>query len=172
MRFPHTQKGLWLIRSVTAVFVGINDVCWPIDPAVDVGKLFADAIEPLYASGARRFLIFNNPPRMRASGPVINPTPGFVRHHARIDAWNAALALSIAALRQRHEDARVYSLDTHALFMDIFDNPEKHDFRAEHVGRAHGGAIWMDGLHPTSRVHEIIADEIQSLLEREQQEQV
>ena len=158
------------MRSVTAVFVGINDVCWPIDPVEEVGKLFAEAVEPLYASGARRFLILNNPPRMRASGPVINPSPGFVRHHAKIDAWNAALTSSIAALRQRHEDARVYSLDTHALFTDIFDNPEKHGFVAGDVGRAHGGAIWMDGLHPTSRVHGIIADEVQSLLQSEHRE--
>ena len=55
----------------------------------------------------------------------------------------------------------IYS--SYALFDNILSNPEKYGFHAQDV-RKPGGAIWMDRLHPTSKMHEIIAGDIQEFL--------
>jgi phospholipase/lecithinase/hemolysin len=54
----------------------------------------------------------------------------------------------------------VYAIDSWSLFTDVFDNPEKYGFTAKDVNRAYGGKMWMDGLHPKSAFHEIIADTV------------
>lgn len=143
-----------------ALWIGINDCCFNIGPAEKVADLFERAIKPLYERGIRYFVIFEVPPRMRPYGFIVQPTPGFLRHHAKIDVWNQALLQQVASLEPQYTDIRAFIFPAHALFLDIFENPGGYGFSQEDVGRAYGGKIWMDGLHPTSAVHSIIADRL------------
>lgn len=42
--------------------------------------------------------------------------------------------------------------------------PEVCGFDKEHV-RKHGGSVWMDSLHPTSKVHDHIARNLADFLQ-------
>ena len=53
---------------------------------------------------------------------------------------------------------------SHATFTKILDNPEKYDFKAADV-RRQGGSVWVDQLHPTSKVHRVVAQEVAEFLE-------
>jgi hypothetical protein len=48
-------------------------------------------------------------------------------------------------------------------FNRILDDPKKHGFPKRDI-RARGGSIWMDYLHPTSRIHDFIARDISMFL--------
>lgn len=49
------------------------------------------------------------------------------------------------------------------LFHDVMDNLDKYGFGAEKGGSGVGGFL-VDGLHPTSKMHNIIAREISIFL--------
>ena len=51
------------------------------------------------------------------------------------------------------------------LFNAILDEPKRYGFSEEEIGKQ-GGEMWRDLLHPTSRVHEIIAKELVGFLKR------
>lgn len=67
-------------------------------------------------------------------------------------------------MQVEHPDICILTFSSWDLFTDIYDNPEKYGFKAEDVDQAYGGKMWMDGLHPTSAVHRIIADHVHSML--------
>lgn len=141
----------------------MNDTCFNINPAERVSDLFERAVEPLLKDGVRHLVLFEVPPRLRKFGPIVDPSPGFVRHHAKIDAWNQALKQKIGEWKHKYPDVDIRLFPTHGLFTDIFESPGGNGFNEEDVGRAYGGKIWMDGLHPTSAVHSLIADRLLQL---------
>lgn len=73
------------------------------------------------------------------------------------------------SLQAAHTDVDISIFPTHDLFMDIFENPVAYTFAEKDVGQAYRGRIWMDGLHPTSAVHSIIADRLLLHLQQQQQ---
>jgi phospholipase/lecithinase/hemolysin len=52
------------------------------------------------------------------------------------------------------------------VFQDILDNPIAYSFERYDPSKAHGG-IWVDGLHPTEEVHDIVAEEFERFLSGE-----
>lgn len=148
---------------MSACFVGINDVCFDIDPQEWVRRLFDCCIAPLHDAGARNFLIFDNPPRMRPSRSTFY-SPTYEEHHVKIKAWNKTLWELSEKIEVNDPYTSVFVFPTWNLFSDILDNPERCGFLNEDVNRGYGGRMWMDGLHPTSAVHKIIADQVVGLL--------
>jgi len=49
------------------------------------------------------------------------------------------------------------------MFENILDHPEKHGIWPEET-KKRVGRIWMDGLHPTSAIHGIIASHMADFL--------
>lgn len=146
-----------------ACFVGINDVCFDIDPCERVNCLFDYCIAPLHDAGARKFLLFDNPPRMRASRSTSH-SPNYEQHHQKIKSWNQTLWDLSERVERNHSGTSVFVFPTWDLFTDMFDNPEKYGFSSEDVNRGYGGRMWVDGLHPTSAVHKVIASQVVDLL--------
>lgn len=138
-------------------------MCFDIDVAECVNRLFDYGIAPLHEAGARNFLIFDIPPRMRASGSTSHST-SYVQHHEKVRTWNETLWKRSEEIEQIHSQTSICIFPTWDLFTDIFDNPDIYGFSSEDVNRGYGGQIWMDGLHPTSAVHKIIADQLVELL--------
>lgn len=85
----------------------------------------------------------------------INPQP--------YNNWNRSLDKAIVEFSAAHDDLSALVFSSFDLFNRLLDDPEKFGFKAEDRRRA-GGGIWMDHLHPTSRVHDLIAKEIGELL--------
>lgn len=54
-------------------------------------------------------------------------------------------------------------LSSQGCFDLIFENPSKHGFQEEDMGKA-SGPVWADDLHPTSRMHELFAERVDEFL--------
>lgn len=125
--------------------------------------MFQSCITPLYNAGAQNLLVIDVPPRIRPSGEP-NPSLAYTQHHWKIKMWNKTIHRKIEDMQVEHPDICIMTFSAWDLFTDIYDNPEKYGFKAEDVDQAYGGKMWMDGLHPTSAVHSIIADHVHSML--------
>ena len=55
-----------------------------------------------------------------------------------------------------HPDATVFIFSSWDLFTTVLDNPVRYGFKEEDRSK-NGGGIWVDRLHPTTKMHEIIA---------------
>ena len=55
----------------------------------------------------------------------------------------------------------IYS--SHAFFTRLFDSPEVYGFREADV-RTRAGRMWVDHIHPTSKVHRLLAQDLTSFL--------
>lgn len=58
-----------------------------------------------------------------------------------------------------HDDLTALLFSSHRLFLSLLKNPDMYGFEAQDV-RKMGGDIWVDHIHPTSKVHDIVASEI------------
>lgn len=132
---------------LSAIWIGINDVCFNIDPKSAVKSLFTKAVSALYASGARHFCFFNNPPRMpiSASKRTDQAIEAAQKHQAKIDEWNVALDAQIKDFKVWYAGVTVFKVDAHALFQDVFEHPEKYGFTEADVTKSGSGKMWMDG---------------------------
>lgn len=91
------------------------------------------------------------------------PTGYFSTRENPYNNWNAALGKTIGAFASKHEDVTVLLYSSHATFTKILANPEKYDFRSADARRA-ASSVWVDQLHPTSKVHRIVAQEVAEFL--------
>ena len=55
-----------------------------------------------------------------------------------------------------HPDATVFIFSSWDLFTTVLDDPVQYGFKEEDRSK-NGGGIWVDRLHPTTKMHEIIA---------------
>ena len=58
----------------------------------------------------------------------------------------------------------MFLFSSYRLFESILDMPEVYGFDIEDV-RKNGGSVWMDFLHPTSKVHDHIASSLADFLQ-------
>jgi phospholipase/lecithinase/hemolysin len=79
------------------------------------------------------------------------------------NSWNAALGKTAETFASRHEDVTVLIYSSHATFTKILDNPEKYGFNAADV-RKPWASVWVDQLHPTSKVHRVVAQDVAEFL--------
>ncbi|KAI0636958.1 hypothetical protein C8Q77DRAFT_1095319 [Trametes polyzona] len=149
--------------SLFITWIGINDCALleiaDIPSAVD--DLFAEQ-EHLYEAGARNLLFIDVPPIHRT--PVGIAFSGSDPEHSKAyEAWNACLRTRVASFAEAHPDVTTLFFSSWDTFNRVLDDPAGHGFRPEHVGRA-GGEIWVDNLHPSSKMHDWIAHDISKFL--------
>jgi hypothetical protein len=78
----------------------------------------------------------------------------------RVQIWNKLLqGHAIDFLSTDATDATVFIFSSHRLFTDILDNPLEYEF-TEDDPETEGGGIWMDGLHPTSKVQDLFGEQL------------
>jgi phospholipase/lecithinase/hemolysin len=82
---------------------------------------------------------------------------------AKIITWNSVLRDKAAKFSADHQDATVMLFSSWDTFTRVFDSPEVCGFKAGDL-RKRGGKIWVDHIHPSSRMHRIVADDIFSFL--------
>jgi len=134
-------------------WVGINDAAWSSEHKGNVKMLF-EAQETLYNSGARNFLFVNIPAMNRS--PAKGYEPNYVN-------WNIELKKAVVLFAAAHPDTTVMIYSSWDTFNALFDDPVAHGFPAEDVGKA-GMSMWVDYLHPTSKVHDFVARDMSVFL--------
>jgi phospholipase/lecithinase/hemolysin len=82
----------------------------------------------------------------------------------KIQTWNTALRDAAQDFGENHSDATVLLFSSFEAFDTILNKPEEHGFNPEDVKRLNGG-IWLDHIHPTSKVHDYIARRVAAFLE-------
>ncbi|PIL24007.1 hypothetical protein GSI_13758 [Ganoderma sinense ZZ0214-1] len=144
-------------------WIGINDCARLEIPAVPnaVEELFVEQ-EALYQAGARNFLFIDVPPIHRSPGGV-----SFSRLHPdfrRIyEVWNSTLRERIVQFTAVHPEITALLFSSWDTFSRVLDDPVSHGFGPEHVSRSRG-EIWVDNLHPSSKMHDWIAHDIAQFL--------
>jgi phospholipase/lecithinase/hemolysin len=76
-----------------------------------------------------------------------------------VTVWNEHLRNKVTIFQSHADDSTLLLFSSHAFFRDLLDEPVKYGFVEEDT-KMSGGAIWFDGLHPTSKVHEALAKQI------------
>ncbi|KZP21637.1 carbohydrate esterase family 16 protein [Athelia psychrophila] len=168
--------GTWSITPENTLFctwIGINDCGGGGTPNYNsiLTMLFLSQ-EELYEAGARNFLFLDVPPAGRAPGSIAAAARTWMNEDPRIDrrahiyaAWNTQFAERVRMMASKHTpEMTALLLSSHKIFTSVLDNPTVYGFEADDVVTS-GGAIWFDYLHPTSKMHEIIAKEVISFLE-------
>lgn len=78
--------------------------------------------------------------------------------------WNAALHSAITAFASGHSDVTALLFSSHATFTRILDSPVEYGFNNADAARKEGQGIWMDFLHPSSKMHDYIAKDLAAFL--------
>ncbi|TFK76392.1 hypothetical protein BDN72DRAFT_830957 [Pluteus cervinus] len=144
-------------NSLFVTWVGINDCAFAQKHAKNMETLFG-LQEDLYQSGARNFLFVDVPPVNRSPA-----APAGLERSPSIENWNEELAKAIKAFVEVHQDISAFFFSSSELFTKVLDNPEEYGFTEKDKRKA-GGSIWADRLHPTSKVHDLIAKEVGEFL--------
>ena len=77
--------------------------------------------------------------------------------------WNTELQRSVQMFSSSHPDVTIAIFSSWDTFTRVLDDPNSHGFMEKDV-RQKGGAIWVDHLHPTSKMHGIIAQDLARFL--------
>jgi phospholipase/lecithinase/hemolysin len=81
----------------------------------------------------------------------------------RFGNWNDELRRGVTTFAMSHPDATVMLFSAWNTFQRILSNPARYGFNpVDH--NVERGSIWFDFMHPTSRVHSILAREIAHFL--------
>lgn len=79
------------------------------------------------------------------------------------EVWNSTLREHIVQFTAAHPDITVLLFSSWDTFSRVLDDPVSHGFGPEHISRS-GGEIWVDNLHPSSKMHDWIAHDIAQFL--------
>lgn len=144
--------------SLFVTWVGINDCAFTNNESAPelVDTLF-ELQDSLYAAGARNFLLIDLPPLERS------PAGARLRGVAPHQVWNASLVKATARFAKSHESATVLMFSAWDTFRSVLDRPSAFGFKQKDISKA-GGGIWHDRLHPTSKMHDVIARDLKDFL--------
>ncbi|KAF9075219.1 hypothetical protein BDP27DRAFT_1315709 [Rhodocollybia butyracea] len=145
--------------TLFVTWIGINDCAYAKKHEQDLSRLFKIQ-ERLYDAGARNFLFVDVPPINRS--PAV-PEDRADQASGSYDDWNTRLRSGLKPFAESHADASVFLFSSYASFNNLLDNYTDYGFKQDDLHRAFR-AIWNDHLHPTSKVHNILASDIYSFL--------
>jgi hypothetical protein len=78
--------------------------------------------------------------------------------------WNKGLAEMVCQFtKDNSKDITTMIYSSYDTFTRVLDDPISHGFTFEDIRKENGG-IWYDHLHPTSAMHDIIANDIAQFL--------
>ncbi|CAA7271642.1 unnamed protein product [Cyclocybe aegerita] len=145
-------------ETLFVTWVGINDLAFTLQPGV-LAKLF-EYQEMLYTAGARNFLFFDVPTiHLSPAVPVSREQQTLVK----FEGWNAHLQTEVKKFSESHSDASVFIFSSFRAFEVLFENLEIFGFNVQD-GKRRAGSVWMDHLHPRSKVHDHIAQSVATFL--------
>ncbi|KAI1122003.1 hypothetical protein F5Y10DRAFT_84200 [Nemania abortiva] len=180
--------------SIFAVWIGINDIgnsYYNGANATDAlnTKIFAvisSLVDQIYTAGGRNFVFINVPPLDRT--PLIIPQGASAVSLSKADvaAWNQKVVDYANTLKGKG-DTNVWVYDSNKSFGEVIDNPASHPETAglknttgycvayqngtpaqntlnPSCGVPVNQYFWLNNLHPTSAIHEVVAKGVADLL--------
>jgi phospholipase/lecithinase/hemolysin len=178
--------------TLFTIFIGINDIgnSYASQNSTLLPTIFtqlSNLIDQLYTSGARNFLFLNVPPvdqspLTHSAGPSAQSLEA-----TAIADWNTRLSSLSASLSKTHKDATSFIFNTHKVFSRVIEHPcaypqtcayknttmfcteyqngtpEPDTFDVK-CGVPVDEYLWLNSLHPTYRMHEVIAEQIVKLI--------
>ncbi|KZT28430.1 carbohydrate esterase family 16 protein [Neolentinus lepideus HHB14362 ss-1] len=153
---PHWAP--WAAEDTLFVtWIGINDCAYNgcDDNIAELVKLQ----EQLYEVGARNFCFIDVPPMERS--PAANRAS---TGNNPCKNWNSSLRTQVQAFAAAHPDATIFIFSSHRTFSRILNDPISHGFSAIDTVTPYG-EIWVDRLHPTTRMHDWIAKDFSFFLD-------
>lgn len=128
--------------------------------------------DTVYDTGARNFLFFNLPPMYRAPGGIcsihyyswhscLSSVPQHLKNkeNSPYESWNSQLLTALKEFAANHVEATVLLFSSWDTFARVLDSPTQFGFTESDSNTERGG-IWVDHMHPTSKMHEIIAKDL------------
>ncbi|KAG9233858.1 hypothetical protein BJ875DRAFT_377718 [Amylocarpus encephaloides] len=174
--------------TIFAVWDGINDVgnsWWKNTTTLydDIFTVYSTLINELYDSGARNFVVLSVPPVERSPLALANGEAERKIEGEKIREWNERQEMLVRELKSGREGVNVFLVDAGALFTKVLDDvksfPETAGYRnttaycrsyengtpAPNTMTAGCGVpvnqyFWLNSLHPTYPMHEVIAKEV------------
>jgi len=136
--------------ALVTIWSGAND--FNVNSYTDAVTNIGTAIQKLETAGARNFLILNL--------PNIGATPQVALLHpstaaaetAWVQAFNSSLESELADFKKIDPTSQFFTLDVYSLHEKAMANPSDYGFRSIF------GLYWIDGMHPSTKAHELIAD--------------
>ncbi|KAF5373877.1 hypothetical protein D9758_000632 [Tetrapyrgos nigripes] len=155
------EWALWTAsESLFVTWVGINDCGYHRDTSEETMSSLFESQEKLYQAGARNFMFIDVPPIHRC--PAVSKRRETEASEAYLN-WNTALQKSLDIFTKSHSDVTLLLFSSFEVFSAILDNPVSYGFQASQI-RERFGEIWSDDLHPTSKVHDILATRLADFL--------
>jgi phospholipase/lecithinase/hemolysin len=178
--------------TLFTIFIGINDIgnSYASQNGALLPTIFTELsslVDQLYTSGARNFLFLNVPPvdkspLTRSAGPSAQSLEA-----TAIADWNSRLSSLSTSLSKKHADTTSFIFNTHKVFSRVIEHPCAYpqtcayknttEFCTEYqngtpspdtfyagCGVAVDEYLWLNSLHPTYRMHEVIAEQIVKLI--------
>ncbi|KAI0904397.1 hypothetical protein F4823DRAFT_615111 [Ustulina deusta] len=180
--------------SIFAVWIGINDIgnsYWNGADATDalnaqIFDVISSLVDQIYAAGGRNYVLINVPPLDRT--PLIIPQGDWAVSVSGADvaSWNQKVANFAEDLKAK-ADTNVWVYDANKSFGEVIDDPQSHaetagltnttDYCAAYqngtpaqdtldasCGVPVNQYFWLNNLHPTSAIHEVVAKGVADLL--------
>jgi phospholipase/lecithinase/hemolysin len=168
----YTGSAILEDNTLFAIWIGANDF---LNGSVDYATSAATvgtALETLATFGAEHILILNLPDL--GSTPRYLGTPAEDGARTLSQGFNTALATVIDAFIVARPEVVVYEFDVYAFLQAAANDPGSYGFTnatqvcpsfklADNFDNS-GGYIFWDEIHPTTEAHEVIADQILSIL--------
>jgi len=142
-------------NSLFVTWDGINDILHGDDIDTTINELYS-LQQSLYGVGARNFAVINVPPLDRTPG-------GFGNMQLKLQCltYNSVLAQSAAAFGNTNQDASVFLWSAWDTFTSVLNDPTKFNITNPTTV---GGGAWHDPIHPTSLIHQRIANDLSGYL--------
>ena len=78
---------------------------------------------------------------------------------ARVETWNELLRNQITEFASSSKEATILLFSSHQVLTEVLEEPLEYDF-SEDDPTIDGGNIWVDDLHLTLEVHDILGDQL------------
>jgi phospholipase/lecithinase/hemolysin len=159
-------------NTLFAIWIGANDFLNGSDDYATSAANIGTALEDLATFGAEHILIINLPDL--GSTPRYLGTAEETGARALSQGFNTALATVIDAFQAANPDVTVYEFDVYAFLHAAAGDPASYGFTnatqvcpsyyiADNFDNSAGYVFW-DEIHPTTEAHDVIADQILSIL--------
>ncbi|KAI5922461.1 hypothetical protein F4810DRAFT_264852 [Camillea tinctor] len=149
--------------------------------------VYSDLVGQLYDAGARNFVFINVPPVDRSPLTVGQGSDSAASEKADIATWNGLVEDLAASLKSNNSETNVWVYDSNKSFGAVMDDPSAYEATSglknttDYCTAYENGTseqdtlnpscgvpvneyFWLNNLHPTSPIHEVVALEIADAL--------
>ncbi|KAI0199771.1 hypothetical protein F4808DRAFT_471232 [Astrocystis sublimbata] len=180
--------------SIFAIWIGINDVNNSFKQGKnmtdalndEIFDVFSGLVDKMYDAGGRNYVLINVPPLERTPVVIGQGDSAVALIKADVAVWNQKV-VDLANSLKAKADTNVWIYDSNESFGEVIDDPKLHaetaglqnttdycvayqdgtpaqDTFDPSCGIPVNEYFWLNDLHPTSAIHEVVAKGVADLL--------